>query len=66
ARNLTTRAELVERIKKPGEDVFKVAKYSWENALAQLQIVNPDVKFTTEGIGMLRNVRLVIPLYLLF
>ncbi|MCI51459.1 hypothetical protein A2U01_0072703, partial [Trifolium medium] len=53
-------AELVERIRKLGEDVFKGAKY----ALAQLQIVNPNVKFTTEGIGMLRKVvdgQIVIP-----
>ncbi|MCI06673.1 hypothetical protein A2U01_0027733, partial [Trifolium medium] len=39
ARDLTTRAELVERIKNLGQDVFNRAKYSWENALAQLQII---------------------------
>ncbi|MCI92125.1 hypothetical protein A2U01_0113421, partial [Trifolium medium] len=64
ARNLTTRAELVERIKKLGQDVFNGAKYSWENALAQLQIINLNVKLTTEGIGMLRKVvdgQIVIP-----
>ncbi|MCI46471.1 hypothetical protein A2U01_0067711, partial [Trifolium medium] len=33
-RGLTTRAELVEMIKKLRDDVFKGAKYSWENALA--------------------------------
>ncbi|MCH82125.1 hypothetical protein A2U01_0002922, partial [Trifolium medium] len=36
ARDLTTRAELVERIKKLGQDVFIGAKHSWENAFAQL------------------------------
>ncbi|MCI64374.1 hypothetical protein A2U01_0085632, partial [Trifolium medium] len=38
-RGLTTRTELMEKMKKLEEDVFKGAKYSWENALAQLQIV---------------------------
>ncbi|MCI34047.1 hypothetical protein A2U01_0055265, partial [Trifolium medium] len=43
---------------------FKAAQHSWENALAQLQIVNPDLKFSTEGMGMLRKVvdgQIVIP-----
>ncbi|MCI41082.1 hypothetical protein A2U01_0062315, partial [Trifolium medium] len=40
-RGLTTRAELFERIQKLGNDVFKAAQHSWENTLAQLQIVNP-------------------------
>ncbi|MCI18971.1 hypothetical protein A2U01_0040126 [Trifolium medium] len=61
---LITRAELVARIRKLGDDVFKGAKYSWENTLALLQIVNLNVKLNTEGTGMLctvENGQIVIP-----
>ncbi|MCI08720.1 hypothetical protein A2U01_0029799, partial [Trifolium medium] len=52
-RGLTTRAQLVERI-----------QHSWENALAQIKIVNPGLEFSTEGMGMLRKVvdgQIIIP-----
>ncbi|MCI20425.1 hypothetical protein A2U01_0041587, partial [Trifolium medium] len=63
-RGLTTRAELVERIKQLGEGIFKAAQHSWENALAQVKIANPGLEFSTEGMGMLRKVvdgQIVIP-----
>ncbi|MCI86403.1 hypothetical protein A2U01_0107684, partial [Trifolium medium] len=47
-RGLTTRAQLAERIQQLGEGVFKVAQHSWENALAQIKIVNPGLEFSTE------------------
>ncbi|MCI95611.1 hypothetical protein A2U01_0116909, partial [Trifolium medium] len=55
-RGLTTQAQLVERIQQLGEGVFKVAQHSWENALAQIKIVNPGLEFSIEGMGMLRKV----------
>ncbi|MCI38419.1 hypothetical protein A2U01_0059647, partial [Trifolium medium] len=48
-RGLTTRAQLVERIQQLGEGVFKAAQHSWENALAQIKIVNPGLEFSTKG-----------------
>ncbi|MCH92435.1 hypothetical protein A2U01_0013374 [Trifolium medium] len=64
ARNLTTRVELVDKIRKLGQDVFNGAKYGWDNTVAQLKIVNSEVELTTEGTGMLRKVvdgQIIIP-----
>ncbi|MCI66271.1 hypothetical protein A2U01_0087529, partial [Trifolium medium] len=36
----------------------------WENALAQIKIVNPGLEFSTKGMGMLRKVvdgQIIIP-----
>ncbi|MCH81998.1 hypothetical protein A2U01_0002793 [Trifolium medium] len=63
-RDLATRVELVARVKKLGGEVFNGVKYGWDNALAQLQVVNPDIKFNTEGMGVLpkvENGQIVIP-----
>ncbi|MCI45404.1 hypothetical protein A2U01_0066643, partial [Trifolium medium] len=63
-RGLITRAQLVERIQQLGEDVFKAAQHSWENAMAQVKIANPGLEFSTEGMSMLRKVvdgQIVIP-----
>jgi myosin heavy subunit len=62
ARNLATRAELVGEIQAQRENVFKSAKYGFDNAVAQLQVVNPGL--VTEGTGLLRKVengQIVIP-----
>jgi hypothetical protein len=54
AQNLATRAELVGEIQVQRENVFKSAKYGFDNAMAQLQVVNPGL--VTEGTGLLRKV----------
>ncbi|MCI42152.1 hypothetical protein A2U01_0063388, partial [Trifolium medium] len=57
-------ARLVERIQQLGEGVFKAAQHNWENALAQIKVVNPSLDFSTEGMGMLRKVvdgQIIIP-----
>ncbi|GAU28895.1 hypothetical protein TSUD_293470 [Trifolium subterraneum] len=61
-RGLVTRAELVGEIRAQMGKVFESAKYSFNNAVAQLKIVNPGL--VTEGTGMLRKVEngeIVIP-----
>jgi uncharacterized protein YwgA len=61
-RGLATRAELVGEIWAHMRKVFEGAKYSFNNVVAQLKIVNP--RLVTEGTGMLRKVengQVVIP-----
>ncbi|MCI67558.1 hypothetical protein A2U01_0088817, partial [Trifolium medium] len=63
-RELTTQAQLIERIQLLGEGVFKAAQHSWENALTQIKVANPGFEFSTEGMGMLRKVvdgQIIIP-----
>ncbi|WJX95592.1 histone deacetylase [Trifolium repens] len=53
---LVTRAELVDKIKLLEQDVLDSVKYGFDNAIAQLRIVNPEVELNTKGTGMLRRV----------
>ncbi|MCH95009.1 hypothetical protein A2U01_0015982 [Trifolium medium] len=64
AKGLVTRTELVEKIGSLARDVLKGAKYGFNNAVAQLKMVNVGVELTTEGIDMLRRVedgQIIIP-----
>ncbi|MCI52780.1 hypothetical protein A2U01_0074026, partial [Trifolium medium] len=64
ARGLTTRAELVDRIRVLGQDVLDSVKFGFDNVVNQLKVLNPRVKFNTEGLSMLKRVengQLVIP-----
>ncbi|MCH84613.1 hypothetical protein A2U01_0005445, partial [Trifolium medium] len=58
-------AEEVDALKSNmAHDVLEGSKYSFENVVAQLKIVNPGVELITEGIGMLRRVengQIIIP-----
>ncbi|MCI72432.1 hypothetical protein A2U01_0093695, partial [Trifolium medium] len=48
AHGLTTRAELVEKIRALGQDVLDGTKYRFDNAVAQVKILNPTVELNTE------------------
>ncbi|MCI32120.1 hypothetical protein A2U01_0053332, partial [Trifolium medium] len=64
AQGLVTRDELVNKISILAKDVLEGSKYSFNNVVAQLKIVNPGVELNTEGIGMLRRVengQIIIP-----
>ncbi|MCI13161.1 hypothetical protein A2U01_0034277 [Trifolium medium] len=64
AKGLATRADLVDKIKILAQDVLEGSKYSFENVVAQLKVVNPGVELNTEGIRMLRRVensQIIIP-----
>ncbi|MCI37898.1 hypothetical protein A2U01_0059125, partial [Trifolium medium] len=64
ARALTTRAELVEKIRVLGQDVLDGVKYEFDNAVGQLKVLNPTVKLNTEGLSMLKRVengQIIIP-----
>ncbi|MCI72033.1 hypothetical protein A2U01_0093296, partial [Trifolium medium] len=56
ARGLTTRAELVEKIRALGQDVFDDVKYGFDNAVGQLKVLNLTVELNTEGLNMLKRV----------
>ncbi|MCI89408.1 hypothetical protein A2U01_0110696, partial [Trifolium medium] len=43
-RGLTTRAELVEKIRVLGQDVLDGVKYGFDNAVGQLKVLNPTVE----------------------
>ncbi|MCH82826.1 hypothetical protein A2U01_0003638 [Trifolium medium] len=61
---LTTRGELVGVIKSLGEKVVSGVTYGFNNAVAQLKIVNSGLELSTEGIGVLKRVEngeIVIP-----
>jgi hypothetical protein len=63
-RGLTSRAELVARVRKLGDEVFNGVKHGWKNAIAQIKVANPGVDINLEGTGMLREVvdgQIVIP-----
>jgi cell division protein FtsB len=53
---LVTRAELVDKIKLLEQDVLDSVKYGFDNAIAQLRIVNPEVELNTKGTRMPRRV----------
>ncbi|MCI30818.1 hypothetical protein A2U01_0052029, partial [Trifolium medium] len=64
AKGLVTRAELVEKIRVLAGDVLEGTKYSFDNVVAQLKVVNPGVELIIEVIRMLRKVengQIVIP-----
>ncbi|MCI84227.1 hypothetical protein A2U01_0105503, partial [Trifolium medium] len=56
AHGLTTRVELVEKIRVPGQDVLDGVKYGFDNAVGQLKVLNPTVELNTEGLSMLKRV----------
>ncbi|MCI68355.1 hypothetical protein A2U01_0089615, partial [Trifolium medium] len=63
-RDLATRVELVAWVKKLGGEVFNGVKHGWRNAIAQLKIVNPEVEFNLQGMGVLREVvdgQIIVP-----
>ncbi|MCI92047.1 hypothetical protein A2U01_0113343, partial [Trifolium medium] len=64
AHGLSTRAELVERIRVLGQDVLNGVKFGFDNVVDQLKVLNPRVELNTEGLSMLKRVengQLVIP-----
>ncbi|MCI87246.1 pentatricopeptide repeat-containing protein, partial [Trifolium medium] len=64
AHGLTTRAELVEKIRVLGQDVLDGVKFGFDNAVDQLKVLNPRVDLNTEGLSMLKRVEngeIVIP-----
>ncbi|GAU43324.1 hypothetical protein TSUD_390230 [Trifolium subterraneum] len=52
-----SRADLIARIYQIGDMQLDVASLSFQNALAQLQILNPGVQLVTEGLDELKEVR---------
>ncbi|MCI57370.1 hypothetical protein A2U01_0078621, partial [Trifolium medium] len=44
AHGLTTRAELVEKIRVLGQDVLDGVKYGFDNAVDQLKVLNPTTE----------------------
>ncbi|MCI87870.1 pentatricopeptide repeat-containing protein, partial [Trifolium medium] len=61
---MTTRAELVEKIRALGQDVLDGIKYGFDNAVGQLKVLNPTVELNTEGLSMLKRVengQIIIP-----
>ncbi|MCI95126.1 hypothetical protein A2U01_0116424, partial [Trifolium medium] len=48
AHGLSTRAELVERIRVLGQDVLDGVKFGFDNAVDQLKVLNPRVELNTE------------------
>ncbi|MCI60792.1 hypothetical protein A2U01_0082048, partial [Trifolium medium] len=49
---LTTRAELIEKIRALGQDVLDGIKYGFDNAVGQLKVLNPTAELNTEGLSM--------------
>ncbi|GAU27622.1 hypothetical protein TSUD_270110 [Trifolium subterraneum] len=52
-----SRAGLISKIFEVGDLQLEVASSSFRNALAQLQILNPDVQLVTEGLDEMKEVR---------
>ncbi|GAU28821.1 hypothetical protein TSUD_21580 [Trifolium subterraneum] len=52
-----SRADLIARIYQIGDLQLEVASSSFKNAVAQLQILNPDVQLVTEGMDEMKEVR---------
>ncbi|GAU45098.1 hypothetical protein TSUD_183050 [Trifolium subterraneum] len=52
-----SRADLILRIYQIGDLQLEVASSSFRNALAQLQVLNPDVQLVTDGMDELKEVR---------
>ncbi|MCI50502.1 hypothetical protein A2U01_0071746, partial [Trifolium medium] len=64
AHGLTTRAELVEKIRVLGQDVLDGVKFGFDNVVDQVKVLNPTVELKTEGLSMLKRVEngeIVIP-----
>ncbi|MCI77761.1 hypothetical protein A2U01_0099031, partial [Trifolium medium] len=64
AHGLTTRAELVEKIRVLGHDVLDGVKFGFDNVVDQLKALNPTVELNTEGLSMLKRVengQIIIP-----
>ncbi|MCI47980.1 hypothetical protein A2U01_0069222 [Trifolium medium] len=64
ARGLSTRSELVERIRVLGQDVLDGIKFGFDNVVDQLKVLNSRVELNTKGLNMLKRVengQLVIP-----
>jgi hypothetical protein len=55
-RELSSRADLVARVRKLGESVLSGVKHGWQNALAQVKVANPGVELSFEGMGVFREV----------
>jgi cell division protein FtsB len=55
-RDLSTRAEFVARIRKLGDSVLAGVKHGWQNALAQVKVVNAGVELNFDGMGVFREV----------
>jgi cell division protein FtsB len=55
-RELSTRAELVARVRKLGDSVLAGVKHGWHNALAQIKVANPGVELSFDGLGVFREV----------
>jgi myosin heavy subunit len=53
---LMTRAQLVERIKLLDNDCIDGVKFGFDNAVAQIKVVNPEVEINIEGLSMLKTV----------
>jgi cell division protein FtsB len=63
-KDLSTRAELVARVRKLGDSVLAGMKHGWQNAISQIKVVNPGVELSLEGMGVFREVadgRIVLP-----
>jgi hypothetical protein len=52
-----SRAGLISKIFEVGDLQLEVASSSFRNALAQLQVLNPDVQLVTEGLDEMKEVR---------
>ncbi|GAU23469.1 hypothetical protein TSUD_81510 [Trifolium subterraneum] len=52
-----SRADLIAKIYQIGDMQLDVASSSFQNALAQLQVLNPGVQLVTEGLDELKEVR---------
>ncbi|MCI42982.1 hypothetical protein A2U01_0064219, partial [Trifolium medium] len=50
ARGLTTRVELIDRIRVLGQDVLDDVKFGFDNAVNQLKVLNPTIELNTDGI----------------
>ncbi|MCI23380.1 hypothetical protein A2U01_0044559, partial [Trifolium medium] len=64
AHGLSTRAELVKKIRVLGQDVLDGVKFGFDNIVDQLKVLNPKVELNTEGLSMLKRVengQVVIP-----
>jgi predicted RNase H-like nuclease (RuvC/YqgF family) len=55
-RDLSTRAEFVARIRKLGDSVLAGVKHGWQNALAQVKVVNDGVELNFDDMGVFREV----------
>ncbi|GAU48106.1 hypothetical protein TSUD_133260 [Trifolium subterraneum] len=52
-----SRADLIAKIYEVGDLQLEVASSSFQNALAQLQVLNPEIQLVTDGLDELKEVR---------